>query len=593
VLSPPEVALPHPVAQKSRGPRPSIAEAWRAILLLLGSVTEDRFWSERWTTSERVLSQLADWLRRSRAVRSIEIDEGWSDDRDLSVPVGRWAWLDARALVEDHGGGKSMLRVSTHLRPTMLGVVSALLLGLALFGAAAFGLALRWPAAGAISGGLTIVVIAAALWRTARATAVLRRSLRRVTLDHGMVQLPSGPVRPPIVTPSLLRMYGLRSATIFAVMILSLGASTLMLREAAIGPVIGGQKGYAGDYGPAIEAWLDTPGGVAVASNGDVYIADTNNHLIRRIDARTSNIEPVAGNHMAGSGFSGDNGLAIEAQLDTPNGVALAPDGDLIIADSHNQRIRRVDRATGIITTIAGSGETGYDGDGRPALLAALNTPSAVAAASNGNIYIADTLNYRVRMIDARTGLIYTVAGNGRAGDTVNVGDGGPALNATLNMPSDVAIDPVSGDLYIADMHHNRIRRVDAQTHTITTVAGGAWGDSGDDGPATEARLAGPAGVSIVSEPNGKVTIFIADYYNGRVRAVGPDGIIRDLSDDGRQAFAAPSRVAFATAGPRRGWLYVADSGQDKIVPLIIPRIAPNLAQAPPVRQPEARRVGG
>jgi sugar lactone lactonase YvrE len=592
-LSPPEVPLPHAVAQRSRGPRPTLGEVWRAIVLLSGTVTEDRFWSESWTSSERVLSQLVDWLRRSRAVRTIEIDEGWSDDRDLSVPVGRWAWLDARALVEDHGAGKSMLRVSTHLRPTMLGVVSALTLGLGLFVAAVFGLALRWPPAGAITGGLTILVIAAALWGTAKATAVLKRSLKRVTIDQCMYQMPSGPVGAPLVTPSLLRVYGLRSATIFVVMILSLGASTIMLREAATGPVIGGQKGYAGDYGPAIEAWLDTPGGVAIASNGDVYIADSNNHVIRRIDALTSNIEPVAGNHDAGAGFSGDNGLAISAQLDTPNGVAIAPDGDLIVADSHNQRIRRVDRPTGVITTVAGSGESGYDGDERPAVDAALNTPSAVAVASNGDIYIADTLNYRVRMIDAKTGLIHTVAGDGRAGDAVDVGDNGPATNATLNMPSDVALDPKNGDLYIADMHHNRIRRVDARTHVITTVAGGAWGHSGDDGPAVQARLAGPAGLAVVPEPGGKVTIFIADYYNGHVRAVGPDGIIRDLSAAGREAFDAPSRVAFADAGPRRGWLYVADSGQDKIVPLIIPKIAPNLAQAPLPRPAAAKRVGG
>jgi sugar lactone lactonase YvrE len=133
--------------------------------------------------------------------------------------------------------------------------------------------------------------------------------------------------------------------------------------------------------------------------------------VIRRIDAQNTTIEPVAGNHDSGSGFSGDNGLAIAAQLDTPDGVALAPDGDLIVADSHNDRIRRVDQPTGVITTIAGSGKNGYDGDDQPAVQAALNTPSAVAAASNGNIYIADTLNYRVRMIDAKTGLIHTVAG--------------------------------------------------------------------------------------------------------------------------------------------------------------------------------------
>jgi sugar lactone lactonase YvrE len=214
-----------------------------------------------------------------------------------------------------------------------------------------------------------------------------------------------------------------------------------------------------------------------------------------------------------------------------------------------------------------------------------------VAAASNGNIYIADTLNYRVRMIDAKTGLIYTVAGTGQAGsDSEDIGDGGPAVDARLNMPSDVAIDPASGDLYIADMHHNRIRRVDARSRVITTVAGSSWGYSGDDGPATSARLAGPAGVAVVPEADGKVTIFIADYYNGRIRAVGPDGIIRDLSEAGGEAFDAPSRVAFATSGPRRGWLYVADSGQNKIVPLSLSRIAPTLAQSAPRPAPAAGR---
>src|SRR5262249_50507813 len=257
------------------------------------------------------------------------------------------------------------------------------------------------------------------------------------------------------------------------------------------------------------------------------------------------------GNHDLGTGFSGDNGPATMAQLDTPDGVAIAPDGDLIVADSHTARIRRVDRPTRVITTIAGSGENGYDGDDKPAIEAALNTPSAVAAAQNGDIYFADTLNYRVRMIDAKTGLIHTVAGDGTPGDPENVGDGGPAASAHLNMPSDGAIDQNTGDIYIADMHHNRIRRVDAKTRVITTVAGnGRWGYSGDDGPATQATLAGPAGVAVVAEGNGKVTVFIADYYNGHVRAVGPDGVIRDLSDEGRALFGAPTRVAYATSGP-------------------------------------------
>jgi DNA-binding beta-propeller fold protein YncE len=594
ILSPPEVALPEAKPQTSRGPRPSFAELRRALLLITGSVTEDRFWSETWTTADRVLAQLTDWLRRSRAVRTIEVDEGWSDDRDVSAFVGRWAWLDVRALVEEHAGGKSLLRISTHLRPTSFGIVTAVVAGATLLVGAIYGIALTYRSLGSIVAVAAVALILWMIWRTSQTAAIVRRGIDRVTVQSGMVALKAGPARAPLVAPSLLRMYGLRSAIIFVLMIVSLGASTFMLREAATtGPVIGGTKGYAGDYGPAMDAWVDTPSGLAIARNGDIYFADSNNHTIRRIDARiNSEIEPVAGSHDLGSGFSGDNGPAIVAQLDTPGGVCIAPDGDIVVADSHNDRIRRVDRPTQVITTVAGSGENGYDGDEKPATEVALATPSAVACAANGDIYIADTLNYRVRMIDARTGLIHTIAGDGTAGDAAQVGDGGPATKAQLNMPSDVAIDRASGDIYIADMHHQRVRKVDAKTQIITTVAGnGQWGNSGDGGPAIAARLAGPAGIAVVSDPNNKVTLFIADFYNQRVRAVGPDGIIRDIGAEGRAEFGAPTRVAYATAGPHRGWLYVADSITDRIVPLILPNIAPNLVPPRPIAP--ARRVGG
>ena len=302
-----------------------------------------------------------------------------------------------------------------------------------------------------------------------------------------------------------------------------------MLREAATAQVIGARKGYAGDNGPAIQAALNNPGGIAVAASGDVYFADSNNHVIRRIDAR-NNITTIAGNNALGAGFSGDFGPATKAQLDTPDGIAIAPDGDLIVADSHNERIRRIDRQTSIIKTIAGSGDTGYDGDDKPATEAMLNSPGGVAAAPNGDIYIADTLNYRIRMIDHVTGFIHTIAGDGTpVSDDAPVGDGGPATSASLNMPSDVAIGP-TGDIYIADMHHQRVRRIDAKTRLIWTVAGnGRWGNSGDGGLAVNATLAGPAGIAVCPTA-GRVTLFIADFYNGRVRAVGPDGIIRDVT---------------------------------------------------------------
>ncbi|OFW29558.1 MAG: hypothetical protein A3H97_01390, partial [Acidobacteria bacterium RIFCSPLOWO2_02_FULL_65_29] len=565
VLSPPEVALPVAARRTTRGPRPSLGEAWRALLLLSGSVAEDRFWSDTWTSTEHVLAQLTLWLRRSRAVSVVEIDDGWSADRDVSVLVGRWAWLDLRALVEDHGAGRGLLRVSTHLRPTSLGIVSAVALAAALFAAAGAGVALRWPLAGAAAALLAVALTAITAWRTAQATALLHRAVDAVAAGLGMIAMKPGPARPPLVAPSMLRAYGLRSAVVFLVMILALGTGTFMLREAATAEVIGAQKGFAGDYGPAPVAWLDTPGGIDVASNGDVYFADSNNHVIRRIDRRDNTIATVAGNNAIGAGFSGDFGAATEAQLDTPDGVAVAPDGDLIVADSHNNRIRRVDWPTGVITTIAGSGDSDYDGDDKPALEAALNTPSAVAAAPNGDIYIADTLNYRVRMIDHATGFIHTIAGDGRPADDEPVGDGGPATDAHLNMPSDVEIAP-NGDIYIADMHHQRVRKVDAGTRRITTVAGsGRWGRTGDGGRGTDASLAGPAGIAVVPDTAGRLTLYIADYYNGRVRAVGPDGIIRDIGSEGRLTFGAPTRVAYA---PLRASLWIADSSLDRLVAL-------------------------
>ncbi len=586
-LSPP--ILFTPPAQTSRGPTPTPREAARALLLLSGSVAEDRFWSETWTSAERSLSRLTDWLRRSRAVHTIDVDEGWSHDRDVSVAVGRWGWLDIRAMTEDHGSGRTLLRVGTHLRPTTFGTLAAIMLGCGLLCGALFGVALRWPAVGASTAALAVIAIAFAAWRTAQVTAIVRRAIERVAADQHMLRIGSGPVRGPLLAPALVRTYGLRSAMIFVVAIVAIGSGTLMLREAAAAAVIGQQRGFAGDNGPAIQAWLDSPGGIAIAPAGDVYFADSNNHVIRRIDPHNGVITTVVGNHQLGPGFSGDLGPASKARLDNPDGVSLAANGDLVIADSHNNRVRRVDKKTGIVTTIAGIGDAGFLGDGGPAVEAQLASPSAAVTAPNGDVYIADTLNYRVRRIDHASGLIETVAGDGSPGeDEGPVGDGGPATAAQLNMPSDVAVAP-NGDLYIADMYHNRVRRLDARTGIMTTVAGsGHWGYWGDGGPALDAALAGPAGIALASAADGGLTLFIADYYNGVVRAVGPDGVIRDVTGNSRTTFDAPTRVAFAKAGPRRGWLYVTDSSNDRIVPLNIREIAPQLV--PPAKTP--RRVG-
>jgi sugar lactone lactonase YvrE len=565
MLSPPVMSLPAAEPQTSKGPRPSLREAGRGLALLAGTVIEDGFWSEAWTSADRVLSQLTDWLRRSRAVRSIEIDDGWSNDRDISVFIGRWGWIDVRALAEEHGGGKTLVRFGTQLRPTTFGVVMAVGLGAALLVAAAAGLTLRWPSAGAATAALALFIIGLMVWRTAQTTAIVRRAVQRVATNHAMVALPTASSSwAPIISPSRLRAYSLRSALIFLVMIVGIGSGTFMLSEAAnsVRLVIGAPDTLKG---PTLTTYLNTPGGIVIAPNGDLYLADSNNDVIKRYDSRVG-ITTVVGNST--NGFSGDNGLATRAQLDTPDGVAIAPDGDLIVADSRNDRIRRVDAPTNIITTIAGSGKNGYDGDDKPAIEAALNNPDAVIAAPNGDIYIADTLNNRIRMVDHATGMIHTVAGDGNTGGDGPIGDGGPATSAHLFMPSDVQIAK-NGDLYIADMQHNRIRKVDAKTQVISTVAGnGTFGASGDNGPALAASLANPAGVALVEDSLGRITIFIADYYNGSVRSAGPDGIMRNVSGEGRVTFGAPTRVAFA---PGTQWLYVADASNHLVVALNIP----------------------
>ena len=423
MLSPPATQLPHTEPQTSKGPRPSRREAARGLALLAGTSIEDCFWSESWTSADRFLAHLTDWLRRSRAVRSIEIDDGWSDDHDVSVFIGRWAWLDIRALAEEHGGGRTLVRVGTHLRPTTFGVVAAAGLGAGLLVAAAAGMTLRWPLAGAATAALTLVIIGVMVWRTAQTTAIVRRAVTRVAAGQGMAAMPTAPSWAPIISPSRLRAYSLRSALIFLVMIVGIGSGTFMLREAATAVTLIIGPPNPAVSGPTLTAYLNTPGGVVIAQNGDVYLADSNNQVIKRVDRRTG-VAIVVGNGR--NGFSGDGGLATRAELDTPDGVAIAPDGDLIVADSRNDRIRRVDAPTRIITTIAGSGRNGYDGDEKPATEAALNNPDAVIAAPNGDIYIADTLNNRIRMIDHATGMIHTVVGDGQINaPDGSVGDGG------------------------------------------------------------------------------------------------------------------------------------------------------------------------
>src|SRR5208337_173469 len=237
---------------------------------------------------------------------------------------------------------------------------------------------------------------------------------------------------------------------------------TLTVGQVAITRVAGnkdGEAGFGGDGGPASQAQLNQPEGVAVDASGNLYIADTDNNRIRKISPNGI-IPTVAGNGIAG--FSGDGGPASQAQLNHPEGVAVDAQGNLYIADTGNNRIRKIS-PNGIITTVAGNGIAGFGGDHGPASQAQLNHPEGVAVDASGNLYIADTDNDRIR--EVRNGVIVTIAG-----DAGFSGDGGPASQAQLNHPEGVAVD-ASGNLYIADTGNNRIRKISPKG-IITTVAG-------------------------------------------------------------------------------------------------------------------------
>ena len=245
-----------------------------------------------------------------------------------------------------------------------------------------------------------------------------------------------------------------------------------------------GVEGYSGDGGPAVSAQIASPHGTAVDQQGNVYIADLKNDRVRRVDASTGIITTVAGN--GDHGYSGDDGPATQAMLASPIAVTAGPDRDLYIADHRNSRIRSVDASTGIITTVAGTGEQGFRGDCGPATQAAISLPRDVALDADGTLYIADGANNRIRKVDS-DGAITTIAGTGRAKFS---GDGVPAREASLSMPYSIALDR-EGDLYIVDTGNYRVRKINATTGIITTVAGnGSYGFCGDGGPAIDATLA-------------------------------------------------------------------------------------------------------
>jgi NHL repeat len=329
-----------------------------------------------------------------------------------------------------------------------------------------------------------------------------------------------------------------------------------------------GAKGYAGDGGPALQALLNEPFMCAFDAAGNLFVAEATNHCVRRIDTATGVITTVAGT--GNPGYSGDGGLATRATLNQPYSVQLDTNGDMYIVDRLNAVIRKVDAVTGLITTVAGTGEPGSSGDGRPGPLAQLREPNDCVLDGRGGLLIADVQDQRIRRLDVRSGIITTFAGTGekaRTGDgrpavaasilgaravctdhrgqiyiceregngirRVDVhgimstyagtgergygGDGGPALAATWGAPKAIRCDR-HDNVLVVDTENHAIRRIDAVTGVVTTIAGGRQGGDGDGGPAIAAGLDRPHGCDVDVQGN----IYIADSNNHRVRVVAP-----------------------------------------------------------------------
>jgi len=322
-----------------------------------------------------------------------------------------------------------------------------------------------------------------------------------------------------------------------------------------------GAAGISGDGGPATIALLSSPSGVAVDAGGTVYIVDTGNNRIRAIDG-SGRIATKAGDGTAG--FSGDGGPSSAARLNAPGGIAVDETGNIYIADTGNNRIRKI-TAAGVISTIAGSGTPGFFGDGGPASVAQLNGPLGLAVDANANLYIADEANSRIRKVDG-AGVITTVVGTGIAGFS---GDGGQARQANVNFPRAVAVDQ-TGNLYISDTRSLRVRKV-TPTGVITTFAGqGNRGFAGDGGPATQAMMRAPHGLVVDQAGN----LLIADYGNNEVRKVDARGIITRIAGsavsvdagDGSLATAAELAHPRSVAVDGNGNVFISDWNNNRVL---------------------------
>jgi len=287
-----------------------------------------------------------------------------------------------------------------------------------------------------------------------------------------------------------------------------------------------GTKGFSGDGGPATAAQLNNVFAVARGPDGALYLCDMDNHRIRRVTA-DGKIETVAGSDQRG--YSGDGGLATKAALNMPYEMAWDRAGHLFFVELGNHCVRRVDAKSGVITTIAGTGKQGFSGDGGPAIKAQFNQPHSLAFDAAGHLYVCDILNHRIRKIDLTTGLISTWSGTG---EKKTAPDGSPITGSSLHGPRALAFTP-EGKCWLALREGNAVLLLDPQANTLKRVAGtGKSGFTGNGGPALEATLAGPKCVALDAAGN----VYLADTESHSIRYIDvKKGTVEVLVGNGKK----------------------------------------------------------
>jgi hypothetical protein len=332
--------------------------------------------------------------------------------------------------------------------------------------------------------------------------------------------------------------------------------------------------GYSGDGGPVKNALLNDPENVYIDKKRNIFITDFGNQVIREVDAHSGIIHTVAGNGQ--NGFSGDGGPATQASMSNAFHIVADEEGNLYISDLSNNRIRRIDHHTGIITTIAGTGVAGFNGDGK-AITCQLTGPFGINMDKRGNLIFSDQFGLCIRKLDLKTGMLTTIAGNtlirGYAGD------GGPATQASFNFIWHVAMDENSGDIYVNDEFNYVIRKIDANTGIISTIAGnGIKGNSGLGGPATQASFTEPVGVAIDQDGNVFITdqvlmqIYRVDKQTGLINLIAGNGTAGFSGDGGPAAKALlnhPNSLSFDPDGN----LFFSDALNNRIREISIPRL--------------------